>query len=44
MPTKPELLAKLLFLLNYPITSLARVLQAPLRDVGVVLKEIKKEA
>lgn len=44
MPTKPELLAKLLFLLNYPITSLARVLQAPLRDVGLVLKEIKKEA
>lgn len=44
MPTKPELLAKLLFLLNYPLTSLARVLQAPLRDVGVVLKEIKKEA
>jgi large subunit ribosomal protein L10 len=44
MPTKPELLAKLLFLFNYPVTSLARVLQAPLRDLGLVLKEIKKEA
>lgn len=44
MPSKPELLAKLLFLFNYPVTSLARVLQAPLRDLGIVLNQIKKEA
>ena len=44
MPTKPQLLSQLLFLLNHPITSLARVLQAPLRDLGLVLKEVKKEA
>lgn len=44
MPTKPELISKLLFLLNYPITSLARVLKAPMRDLGVVISEIKKES
>lgn len=43
MPGKPELIAKLLFLLNYPLTALVRVLNAPMRDMAVVLGEIKKE-
>ncbi len=44
MPTKEESLAKLLFLLKHPVTSLARVLVAPLRDLGIVLNETKKES
>lgn len=43
MPGKPELISKLLFLLNYPLTALVRVLNAPMRDMAVVLGEIKKE-
>ena len=44
LPSKPQLISKLLFLLNYPVTSLARVLKAPVRDVGVVLGAVKKES
>lgn len=42
MPTKEEAISQLLFLLNHPVTSLARVLQASMRDLAVVLNEIKK--
>jgi len=44
MPGREELIAKLLFLLTYPVTSLARVLNAPVRNLGIVLNEIKKES
>lgn len=44
MPSKPQLISQLMFLLNHPITSLARVLQAPLRDLCLVMKEVKKES
>ncbi len=44
MPTKAESLSRLLFLLNYPVTSLARVLQASLRDLCLVMKEARKES
>jgi len=44
MPTKDQSLSKLLFLLNYPVTSLARVLQASLRDLCLVMKEARKES
>ena len=40
MPTKEQLLAQLLFLLNHPVTSLARVLNATARDLAVVMKEV----
>jgi len=44
MPTKDQSLSKLLFLLNHPVTSLARVLQASLRDLCLVMKEARKES
>lgn len=44
MPSKPEIISKLMFLLNYPVTALARVLNAPLTNLGLVLKETKKES
>jgi large subunit ribosomal protein L10 len=44
MPGREELIAKLLFLLTHPVTSLARVLNAPVRNLGIVLNEIKKES
>jgi len=44
MPTRDELIAKLMSLLNCHLMSLVRVLNAPLRDLGMVLNEIKKES
>ncbi|MDA8020679.1 MAG: 50S ribosomal protein L10 [Thermoanaerobaculia bacterium] len=46
MPSREELMAKLLFLLQSPVTRFARVLNALTRDFVVVLNQIaeKKEA
>jgi large subunit ribosomal protein L10 len=42
MPSKEVMLSKLVFLLKAPLQRLHSVLQAPLRDLGLVLKQIKK--
>jgi large subunit ribosomal protein L10 len=42
MPTREVVLGKLLFLLMAPVQRLATVLQAPLRDFGLVLKQVQK--
>ncbi len=42
MPSKQVLLGKLLFLLKAPLQRLATVLQAPIRDLGLVMNQIKK--
>jgi large subunit ribosomal protein L10 len=42
MPTKEVLLGKLLFLLKAPVQRLASALGAPLRDLGLVLKQVKQ--
>ena len=46
MPSREELMAKLLFLLQSPVTRFARVLNALTRDFVVVLNQIaeKKDA
>ncbi|MDA2934090.1 50S ribosomal protein L10, partial [Acidobacteria bacterium AH-259-D05] len=45
MPSRLELLSKLLYLLNSPLTRLASALQSPIRDLASVLKQLaeKKE-
>jgi large subunit ribosomal protein L10 len=42
MPSKEVLLGKLLFLLKAPLQRLATVLKAPVRDLGLVMNQIKK--
>jgi large subunit ribosomal protein L10 len=42
MPTREVMLGKLLFLLMAPLQRFATVLKAPLRDLGLVLKQIPK--
>lgn len=42
MPSREELISKLLFLLQAPLRNLAAALQAPLRDLGSVLKQLEK--
>jgi large subunit ribosomal protein L10 len=42
LPSRPELIGKLLFLLNSPLTRLVTVLNAPIRNLAVVLGQIKK--
>jgi len=42
MPTREVMLGKLLFLLKAPLQRFVTVLQAPLRDLGLVLKQIQK--
>lgn len=43
LPSREELIAKLLFLLQSPITRLARVLAAVPRDFVVVLEQIRQQ-
>jgi len=42
MPSKEELLGKLLYLLNAPLTRLATALNSPLQKLAVGLKEVAK--
>ena len=42
MPSKEVLLGKLLFLLQAPLQRLATVLMVPVRDLGLVMNQIKK--
>lgn len=42
LPSRQELMGKLLFLLNAPVQRLASVLMAPLRNLAVVLSQVKK--
>lgn len=42
LPSREELVSKLLFMLNSPVARLASVLNAPLRDFVSVLKQIQK--
>ena len=46
MPSRPELLSKLVYLLNAPLVRLASALQSPLRGLASVLKQLgeKKQA
>jgi large subunit ribosomal protein L10 len=46
MPSRPELLAKLLYLLNAPLVRLATALQSPARNLMSALKQLetKKES
>lgn len=40
LPSRPELLTKLLYLLNAPLTHLATALQSPLRNLASVLSQL----
>lgn len=42
MPSRTELLTKLLFLLNTPLTRLATAIQAPLSGLASVLKQLEE--
>ncbi len=42
LPSRQELIGKLLFLLNAPVQRLASVLSAPVRNLALVLSQIKK--
>ena len=46
MPSRPELMSKLVYLLNAPLVRLATALQSPLRGLALVLKQLaeKKQA
>jgi large subunit ribosomal protein L10 len=46
MPSRPELMSKLVYLLNAPLVRLATALQSPLRGLASVLKQLaeKKQA
>jgi len=41
LPSRDELLSKLLFLLNAPLTRLVTALQSPVRDLAVVLGQLE---
>lgn len=43
LPSREELLSKLLFLLNAPLTRLATALQSPVRNLAVVLKQVAEQ-
>ena len=43
MPSRPELLSKLVYLLNAPLSTLAKTLQAPLVNLGVGLKALEEQ-
>ncbi len=42
LPSRQELLARLVYLLKSPVSRLASVLKAPLRDLALDLKQIQK--
>lgn len=44
MPSREELLAKLLYLLRAPLTQLAAALQSPLRNLASVLSQMAEKA
>ncbi len=43
MPSRPELLSKLVYLLNAPLVRLATALQSPLRGLASVLKQLEEK-
>jgi large subunit ribosomal protein L10 len=43
MPSREVMLGKLIFLLLAPLQRFATVLKAPVRDLGLVLKQIRKQ-
>lgn len=43
LPSREELLAKLLFLFNAPLSRFASALTSPVRDLAVVLSEVAKK-
>ena len=43
LPTREELLAKLLYLMQHPIRGLAVVLNGPIRKLAIALNEIQKQ-
>ena len=43
MPSRPELLSKLVYLLNAPLVRLATALQSPLRGLASVLKQLGEQ-
>ena len=43
LPSREELLSKVLFLLNAPLTRLARALQSPVRNLAVVLNQLAEK-
>jgi large subunit ribosomal protein L10 len=42
LPGRPELLAKLIYLLKAPMTHLVSVLKSPVRDLAAVVKQVPK--
>lgn len=43
MPSREELIAKLLYVLNAPLTKFASALQSPVRNLAVVLKQVAEK-
>ena len=43
LPSREVMLSRLLFLLRAPLQRLATVLTAPVRDLGLVLKQVQKQ-
>ena len=43
IPSRPELLSKLVYLLNAPLSAFASTLQAPLRNLGAGLKALEEQ-
>lgn len=43
LPSREELLSKVLFLLNAPLTKFATALMSPLRNLAVVLKQLEEK-
>ena len=43
LPSKPELVSKLLFMLQFPMRGLATVLAANIRNLAVVIDQVRKQ-